>query len=180
MNQNVCYIKTEAGRHELHARQMGLAPKLRTLLVMIDGRQSVADYLHKLSGTGIDPEAFLQLQELGLIQGNTPHSAQPENPVAIEPLAAPAEVSAPLEDPLLILERQRVQEHMHQIRDFYNNTIRDHIGLRGFMLQLDVEQASTLEDYRALRERYVTALNKSTSATAARVLIEELDQLLAL
>lgn len=189
MSLDSCYIKTEAGRNELHARQMALAPRLRALLVMIDGRQRVSDYLKKLEGTGIGVESFIQLQELGLIQIMVPHAAPLSHPAAPSsseaPLAEPAvQPDAVVEDSLKLQEHQQLQQlqqlqqRMQQIYVFYNTTIRDTIGLRGFMLQVDVERATTLDEYRALRERYVTAVNKAANPSVARLLIEELDKLL--
>lgn len=202
MNLNDCYIKTDIGRLELRTRMLGLSSRLRALLVMIDGQQQVADYLKKLAGTGMTAEAFVELRAMGLIEPVSPadipaatttapivqatlgrytdavqSTLQQDTEDNSEELSTEEEEGEAMsEDPSFMLKHQR----LHQIHEFYNNTIRDHIGLRGFMLQVDVEHASTLEDYRALRERYITALNKSSAPAVAQVLIEQLDRLLDL
>ncbi|TAK91713.1 MAG: hypothetical protein EPO06_03145 [Burkholderiaceae bacterium] len=167
MNQAI-YKKTERGRTEVRARRLALSHKLRALLVMIDGAQTVAAYLEKLHGFGIGEEAFTQLERDGLIE-KIP-TAQPVDATA--PITAGGPTTAGgLTDP--------EADQRRRIYNFYNSTIRDTIGLRGFMLQLDVEKATTLEDYRALRERFVAAVGKSVDPDTARRLQEELDRLLA-
>ncbi len=171
MSQETCYGKTELGRAELRARRVPLNPKLRALLVMIDGKQTVNDYLEKLTGFGIDKEAFTELVTKGLIE------------VLGAPVADMGNTFAPLVDEIpqeveVVQPNVAASERLGKIYDFYNSTIRDVIGLRGFMLQLDVEKATTLDDYRDLRERFLTAVTRASSDAVARSLKRELDRLL--
>lgn len=218
MDQNTCYIKTDAGRNELRARQLGLSPKLRALLVMIDGRQSVMDYLLRLKEIGIDEHTFDQLYKQGLIEPIFPQTSSDvviskkiesviapiEQMPAIslsepivqheftqKPQASRQQVSLAVFEPQYEeeeLQERRYQERrqeeierqrLRQIYEFYITTIRDNIGLRGFMLQVDVENAQTLDEYRALQKRYVNALDKTAPEPIARLLKIELERLLS-
>jgi hypothetical protein len=63
--------------------------------------------------------------------------------------------------------------------NFFNETIRNVIGLRGFTMQLKVERASTIADFRALRQSYLEAVRKTKGAEMERSLRDRLDQLLS-
>ncbi|AMP00909.1 hypothetical protein CAter10_3394 [Collimonas arenae] len=54
------------------------------------------------------------------------------------------------------------------------------IGLRGYGLQLKVERASSVQDFRELRQAYLEAVLKSKGEEIARSLRGRLDQLLYL
>lgn len=64
----VIYTKTVFGIDELQQRQLGLPPRLRTLLVMVDGKQTSTQLVNTLASAGITEEHLLQLQDAGLIQ----------------------------------------------------------------------------------------------------------------
>ena len=66
------------------------------------------------------------------------------------------------------------------IYNFYSETIKNTVGLRGYALQLKVERAGSIEDFRALRTPYLEAVFKAKGAEMARSLRDRLDQLLYL
>jgi hypothetical protein len=57
--------------------------------------------------------------------------------------------------------------------------IGNHLGLRGYMLQVKVEKAATLVELAALRDMLGAALQKAKGEITARAIIDQLDQLLA-
>ena len=69
-------------------------------------------------------------------------------------------------------------EQFQALYDFYNKTIKSTIGLRGFTLQLKVEKAACVEDFRDLRRPYLEAVLKAKGSELAQRLGEQLDQLL--
>jgi hypothetical protein len=58
---NSIYDKTEKGREEIATRKHHLANRLRTLLVMVDGKQSATDLLKKVSALGFDENNVQEL-----------------------------------------------------------------------------------------------------------------------
>ncbi|KWW37050.1 hypothetical protein [Cupriavidus metallidurans] len=62
---------------------------------------------------------------------------------------------------------------------FYTDVIGNHLGLRGYMLQVKVEKAATLVELAALRDMLGAALQKAKGEITARAIIDQLDQLLA-
>jgi len=158
--RNVVYYKTEAGKTEL-AQRGKLTQRLRTLLVMIDGKQPASTFLDSLKGLGVDESSFGELARLGLI------TAQSSS-------AAPVPANLLTQGGTLIPNRERLRE----LHSFFNETIRDALGLRGFTLQLKVEKANSLEDFSALRDSYVSAIRKSKGEIIANAFAARLDALL--
>lgn len=62
---------------------------------------------------------------------------------------------------------------------FYTDVIGNHLGLRGYVLQVKVEKASTVVELAALRDTLGAALQKSKGEITAHAIIDQLDDLLA-
>lgn len=132
LNKQAIYHKTAKGTEAIANRQLGLAPKLRSLLIMVDGKRSYTD----LSGLGTvlgDWEAMLsQLADDGLI----------ETGVSAAPIAAPAvgqtEAAAPAALILTSLpEAKRVASHL----------LLDMLGPTSDVLCMKIEAAHNLAEF---------------------------------
>jgi len=159
----IIFDKTEKGREEIATRKFQLAPKMRTLLVMIDGKQSADELLQKIGGLGFTPESLTDLMTNGFIQ----------QIAVIEPAAAPAPEPIPAPAPAAS-KAQQFQALYH----FYTETIKNTMGLRGYGLQLKVEKAASVDELRALRELYLEAVLKAKGHEMAQSLRGRLDELL--
>jgi hypothetical protein len=187
---NTVYDKTEKGREEIATRKYRLAPRLRTLLVMIDGKHDADDLLKKVEGLGLGLESLKELQDQAFIAALDASSAatpaaqaspqvQPTAQMtAIEPQpAASIAGAAPVTGPAAeaqVSDATRFQN----VYQFYNETIKSMIGLRGYGLQLKVEKAGTLDELRALRTPYLEAVQKAKGIEVARGMRDRLNQLL--
>lgn len=188
------YRKTEAGHAELQQRATSSsALRLRWALVMIDGRTPAAQMVERLGSIGIDEAMFVQLELLGFIE---PAPDEASGPSPFEPPAqarARAHVRSrpdfmpdvPPASPVAAAgasatgaRAQDTVRRLAELEAFFAGTIRELIGLRGLMLQLAAERAATLEDYRALRGRYVAAIAKARGPLLADALAARLDALL--
>jgi hypothetical protein len=86
------YQKTSKGSEAIATRQHGLSPKVRSLLILVDGKRNVDD-LRKLSGVNGDAEQFLgELLESGCIARATTAAA----PAARAPAAVAAAIPKPV------------------------------------------------------------------------------------
>lgn len=84
MNPDFIPCKTEAGRQRL-AERSSLPAALRALLIMVDGRKSLAALRPLAQGLGLQADAaFAQLQQQGLIS----QQATPATPGTTGPSAA--------------------------------------------------------------------------------------------
>ncbi|MCU6433372.1 hypothetical protein LPB67_06210 [Undibacterium sp. Jales W-56] len=168
------YDKTDKGREEIATRKYQLASRLRSLLVMIDGKQTEEELLKKVSALGLNQQSLQELLDQEFI---TAHLFS-EPPVEVEiPEASSISVSdidTPINPADLLDESKRIQA----LHIFFNETIKSTLGLRGFTLQLKVERAATIDDFRALRNTYIEAILKAKGKEMARSLRDRLDQLL--
>lgn len=176
------FDKTDKGREEIATRSYHLAPRLRTLLVLIDGKHSVDDLLAKVAGIGLNEQSLAELLEGGFIrEAGAAAAAAPPAPAA-PPAAVPDTPSAP--EPAAESAAEAVlpegENQFEAIYHFYNETIKNTLGLRGYGLQLKVEKASSIEDFRQLRLPYLEAVQKAKGSEMARSLRDRLDQLLYL
>lgn len=170
--RTIVYEKTDAGKHEVTVRGR-LSQRLRTLLVMIDGLQPAGIFLDSLKNLGVTEESFKELIELGLIHqtGTAPAAPPPAGTGAKAPPPAPALAPAPG-------VTKDMHERLHELHAFFNGTVRETFGLRGFAMQLKVERAVTLDDFRQLRQPFIDAVRKSKGDTVAQAFAARLDALL--
>jgi hypothetical protein len=195
------YDKTDKGREEIATRKYQVPPKLRTLLVMIDGRHTLESLLKNFAVLGLSKDNVDDLERQGLIaliSGGEPAKEAEAEPAQVprppasarartqaraaarQGMLAEAQREAP---PRPVAETVRSApadqaERFGALYDFFNQTIKSTIGLRGFALQLRVEKASSVDDFRALRLAYLQAVLKAKGSDTAAGLRERLDDLL--
>jgi hypothetical protein len=85
------YAKTAAGAEEVKNRKMKLAPKLRTMLILIDGAKPVLILREEGEALGVPADFIEQLEKLGLVIPAGPAGTSPAAP-------APAGGDAPAAD----------------------------------------------------------------------------------
>ncbi|MGB7193950.1 MAG: hypothetical protein WBD81_10855 [Collimonas pratensis] len=191
------FDKTERGRTEIATRGQAVAPRLRTLLLLVDGKTGSDELLRKVAGLGLSQEHLDELLQAGLIQASSDAgSTAPVVAAAAVPaaVATPAGTSAAATSPAPAAAKSIAaaapatpeqilppgQTQFEAIYHFYNDTIKSMIGLRGYGLQLRVERASSVQDFRELRQAYLEAVLKAKGEEIARSLRGRLDQLLYL
>lgn len=167
---NTIFDKTDKGREEIATRKFQLPPRLRSLLVMIDGKQSADDLLQKVVGIGLSAESITELVNNGFIQQIAAPAAAS---VAVEPAPAITPEQTPGNEAPLTGANQ-----FQAVYQFYTETIKSTIGLRGYGLQLKVEKAGSIEELRELREPYLEAVLKAKGNEMAQSVRARLDQLL--
>lgn len=174
MNTSI-YDKTAKGREEIATRKYQLAPRLRTLLVLVDGNKAEEELLRNVAGLGLTGTAITELlaQEFIVLTTSYASMAEPE-PVSVQA----AVQAAPQTEAVGMPTPSQVQQ-FQSVYDFYNKTIKSTIGLRGFTLQLKVEKAGTIDDLRELRDPYLEAVQKAKGGDTAAALAQQLDRLLA-
>ena len=152
--------KTEAGRLEMQSRSLVKERARRNLLLLIDGVKTDDMLLEGLAG--ITAADFRALQELGLITPVAEHATGRASRMAAlqQAAAAPAAAAAPLD--------------YSQFTAALTQMISTELGLRGFVLTLAVEKASTIEELRAVADRTLAQIaerkGEARAAAARRVL----------
>jgi hypothetical protein len=201
------YDKTDKGREEIATRKYHVPAKLRALLVMIDGHRPLEVLMKNFGPLGLSPDNVSELlaeDYISLIDDGEPEPvAEAEAPAHRPGISARARMVArrqasahahhehehdaehseaegeahvsPVQAAAAGLSEA---EHFIAIREFYTQTIKSTLGLRGMMLQLKVEKCAGIDDFRELREVYLEAVLKAKGREMALSLSGRLDQLL--
>lgn len=174
MSASEVFEKTDAGADEVRARSRRLPPRLRTMLIMVDGSMSATQLQAAAATLGVQGDFLQTLLEQGLIRRREAHQAAERSvdlnlSAPAQTAAAPAEGVAP---PLSEGERFRAAQK------FMNDSAVDALGLMSFMFTLKLEKCFTVTDLRNLLPDYARAIAKKSGETAAQVLVQRARQLL--
>lgn len=136
--------KTAAGRDEIQRRARKLPPVLRSILLMVDGQHSAGQLRHTLAGLHGPADALEQLQAMGLIELAPAAAPAPAQPVPSADAGAYAVLYARM-----------------------SAAVREHLGLRGYFLQLKIERCTDAAELRALVPELLAALAKANGPALA-------------
>ncbi|OSZ64704.1 hypothetical protein [Hydrogenophaga sp. IBVHS2] len=158
MDKNTVFSKTDAGREALASRPPSLGPRLRSLLIMVDGKRRVEEFGQLLGGDGA--VALLeQLEQQGWIEA--PRAAAPA------PAAASVAASAPAAAPQaangassVVIEVLPLAEARKGVVRFIN----DQLGPMGESLAMKVEACKTAADLQAQLPRIREGLRNMKGA----------------
>jgi hypothetical protein len=205
MMEKHIYDKTDKGREEIATRKYHIPAKLRSLLVMIDGHRSLEVLMKSFGPLGLSAEhvsellrdEYIYLADEGLPEVSAEQEApKGHGPSARARMAARREASARSHSHDEVVHAAAGETAVHEqgtepeadnqtdaerniaLRDFYTQTIKSTLGLRGMMLQLKVEKCGGVEDFRQLRDVYLEAVLKAKGREMALSLSGRLDQLL--
>lgn len=156
MDKHRIYAKTAQGREALSSRHAALGPRLRSLLIMVDGQRNVAAFDALLGGSAAPLLAQLAEQGWVLCEADDKAEAPAPLPELAEhspEAAAPAPAGLPLPDARRLVSR----------------FINDRLGPLGESLAMRVEACKTPAELKALLPRVRDALlNIQNAATLAQ------------
>src|SRR5437762_3500198 len=141
MNPGEIYAKTDEGLRELKERKHNLPITLRTLLIMIDGNQTVSQILERASALRVDASAFSSLERAGLIARRFTAPSSHAGKTA----ATPSEK-----------EVQRFIAAQKKMSDAINA----HLGFRGYVMILRLQRTGNLRDLHDFLPDFEQALAK--------------------
>ncbi len=137
------YFKTDAGKQEIQDRGHRLPSSLRSLLLMVDGQRDQSQLREMMAGLHAPEDGLEQLVVLGLVRCNEPATVAPLGPL-------PGQVTLPVE-----FGRYR------RLYEIVTDTVRRHLGLKGYFVQLKVEKCTDVEALLGLLPEIAIALTKS-------------------
>ena len=153
MHKQAMPAKTEQGRAEIDNRERRLQAGLRSVLLLVDGRRTVAELQELARRLNAPDDALQQLLSLQLISGDAAAaSAQAAN----EPVAP-------------------TQANRHGVLyALMTDAVRERLGVLGYLFQLKLERATTESELEALLPDLQAALAKRTSPQGAASTIERI------
>jgi len=160
MSAGDVYGKTAVGTQEVGNRKMKLAPRLRTMLILVDGHQPALILQEEAAKLGAPDDFLDQLLGMGLIEkvGSAP---SPESIAADKP-------AGPL--PLGADEFTRFRA----AKELMNVTVVNALGIKSFFFTLKLERAGNLADLRELVGAYRDAIARGSGTEEARVFTDRL------
>lgn len=158
IQKNLVYHKSAKGTEAIATRQHGLGPKLRSMLILIDGKRGFDELVRLSQMLGNTEDLLGQLLDQGFIEpvaGPAPAHA----PAAAAAHAATASAPAPLAAaaPISLIDAQR----------FVSRRLTDLLGPNAEDLCLKIEAARTVKDFQSAVARAEGILRQYKSAHAA-------------
>lgn len=176
MSTEQIYIKTPLGIDEVQNRKLNLAPRLRTMLIMIDGHKPVSVLKQDATKFGC-PENFIEsLEAAGLIArvGATTGITASAPTVAVNAPVASSDSITPSSPSVAAQTFQDEYARFRFAKDFMNNAVVNSLGMKAFFFTLKLERAGTVDDLRGLVKPFQDALTKATSAAKADEITKQL------
>lgn len=189
---NPIYRKTEAGLDEIKTRARKLDHKLRALLLIVNGERREQDLLSQLDGMGIGSESLKQLVQMGLVE-TVPEAVPQQRPAPVKAATASedsnlfsmyamrrVEAQESAQAPATALHSEADIRAYQRLYHFYTDVISQHLGLRGYVMQVKVEKATDLPALIALRDPLNGALLKAKGEITAQAITGQLDEIVRL
>ena len=151
--------KTDAGRDEIQSRTLKLPNGLRSILLMVDGQRNVAQLRGVATGLKAPDDALQQLQAMGLIA--VPQSLAAAAAATIREAARPQPANEPAPATPAPASEPSAANGYSALYTLMSDTVREHLGLRGYFLQLKVERCTDVGELIALLPDFSTALGKA-------------------
>jgi hypothetical protein len=154
MHDSDIYTKTASGLDELKSRERRLLPRLRTMLIMVDGKRTVAE-LKAAAAVLSAPEDFLEiLLQGGWVAAQRSAAVPPVEETASAPPAQPVRETRPAPTTTEL-------ERFTLARKLMNDSAVDALGFRAFLFTLKLERCFNLQDLRALLPEFRQGLAKT-------------------
>lgn len=144
------YRKTAKGQSEIETRALKLAPRFRSLLILVDGRRSDRELTALMPQAG--DEALAALAQAGLIEaiGLTADTPVPPAPRAAVPPAPPPPAAAPTAAAAPAAPEVRADMPFEQRRRESVRMLIDQIGPMAEALAMRMERARSIDELRPL------------------------------
>ena len=201
------FDKTDKGREEIATRNYHLAPRMRTLLLLVDGKSTADQVLLKVAGLGLNESALVELLDQQFIKESQISSADEQAilnaliaPMSDSEAEAEFQINPDTEEKdkarvgisevAAITKEAEIAENtapfasvpanpeLQPLHEFFSATIKSLLGASGAPFQLQADSAVSIDDFKAMREPYLAAILNAGGPGMARILGNQLDLLL--
>lgn len=148
MDRNAVLAKTVKGTEEVKSRAHGLAARLRSVLIMVDGNSTVADYAARFAAIPGIEGSLQMLLDQGYVEARASAAPPPAARAAAGPPPAPQAPGAPT--PLPATQKEAVGE--------LSRILLDSMGPDADMFTGVIERARTRVEFVEAAERCARVL----------------------
>ncbi len=164
MLDNTVPVKTARGRSEIAERRHALGSRQRMLLIAINGEQTVREIRERFHSLGDVDVLLTELAMAELIDVGGAIKA-PSTPPGHAAVAAPA--------------ASKAGSPIAQARQFINDSVVAHLGLRAFLFTLKVERCYSRDALLDLLPEYRRVLGKAAAPAEVTALSQRAELLIA-
>lgn len=175
MHNKSVFRKSAKGSEAIATRQHGLTPKLRSLLILIDGKRSVEE-LARMSAMFGDPMQLLaELESGGFIETDAASTSPPAASAAPAP-AAPASPAQGAAQPSAgaVSQAPAGKVPLAEAKRFAVRKLTDLMGPMAESLCIKLESVRNAEEFNAMITRIETVLRETRGTSAATAYIQSL------
>jgi hypothetical protein len=158
MDRNAVLVKTGKGAEEVKSRTFGLAARLRSVLIMVDGNSTVADYLARFGAIPDIEGSLQQLLDQGFVDARAAAAAAP--PAASPPPAPQGAGATGTSEPLPATQKEAVIE--------LSRIMIDSMGPNADAFTGRLERARTRAEFVEMAERCALVLDNLGARGKAR------------
>ena len=159
MNLDEIYRKTELGTKELIERRQRLTIDMRRLLILVDGKHTVAQLLARGQAFHADADSIAELERAGLIERL--FTARSSEQVDAGPVVRSEDEVA------RFLGAQKA----------LSDAINEHLGFRGYLMMMRLQKAENLRDLHEMLPEFAQALVKRKGLEGATPIVSALEQM---
>ncbi len=175
MDTTQIYVKTPLGVEEIQNRKLHLAPRVRTMLIMVDGRKSAATLQEDAAKFGCPDDFIERLLAAGLIaKVDRVPSTAPSDPLPNAGVQSGLLVAAQIATPPALDEYAKFR----LAKNIMNNAVVNSLGIKGFFFTLKLERAANVADLRGLVKPFQEAITKASGEEEAKIVADQLLQYL--
>jgi hypothetical protein len=162
------FQKSAKGQEAIATRSSALGPRLRSVLIMVDGRRSAEELAPVIQGMGGDPKALLeQLESEGYIVSVAPQAMAETVPAPLLPEAGPD--AGP--------ESGRPRVPLAQAQRFASRLLTDMLGPDAEQLCMRIEGTRNDQEFRAAVRRVEATLRDAVGPAQAARFVSEVEAL---
>ena len=165
VNKDTKYRKTGSGSDAIATRHSGLAPRQRSLLILVDGRRTAGELATLTSAFGDTEELLQALLSQGFIEAIAQVKAVPSRPALLD--SGPAPLAAAAAVPLA------------RARSLASRRLIDLLGPGASELCVKLEATRTVEEFRGTLRRVEGILREVVGSQRAAQFVTEVENLRA-
>ena len=151
--------KTDARRDEIQQRSRKLPNVLRSILLLVDGQRSVGQLRDVIAGLRGPPDALEQLRSMGLVE--VPQTLAAAAAASIHSGRITGQVVSAAVAVAVGARPSTVAGGYAPLYTQMSETVREHLGLRGYFLQLKIERCTDVDELLAVLPDLSKALAKA-------------------
>jgi hypothetical protein len=172
----IIYRKTAKGVAEIETRAHRLVPRLRSALIVVDGKRPDSELAAMLPQGA---ETLAQLAEQGFIEvaseRSAPRAAPTPAPAAAP--AAPSALSAPSAPSAPALKASAAEADFDAMRRYVLRSFNDLVGPAGESMAIRIEKARSMAELRALLQPAVQIVGTVQGKVAAQSFIAKVENI---